>query len=443
MISTASSSASAPTAERTANRPPSPNQRPGISETALELFNQRLAATKNEGATRKALAIAGFISADVVVCPTCRQPAPRGKFKIHPDGGWKHFTSCGAHGDAVSVLQSVGITTGDAVRVLNGLPTRTEIAVPEDVAAAAAAFVGVKSKIDLDVFNGILVYGRKTGGVQAAQEFYATWHISPDAVEALGAVYITDPQHFATTIQERFGLDRLIECGLFVQTKHGPYCLISEAFPVVEPHRHPATGDVLYMQLRGSHAQHQRYLEHKADPKAFPYKGREKFISLRGAPTSAQIGCGLDLIEKLPAGSAVHLVEGFKDGLAAATMGMHPYAIAGVSTRPTEKICQLLARHTVFVTTDGDEAGRNARDGVDKVDDQGNVIGRSEGLVEYLRRHGVDARPQNIGRPEHELDVTDFLVAGHASGRFNNGTPCTCSTCATMRADHPMWFNAA
>lgn len=414
-----------------------------ISDTARATFEARLAATRTDAMTRAALVIAKLVVDDVVICPACRKPAPKGKFKIHADGGWKHFGALGCHGDAVSVLQAIGVPTGDAVRALNGLPTRTEIEVPEDLASAAAAFVGVQSKVDIDVFNGVLWYGRRTGGVQAAQEFYGTWHISPDAVEESGAVYITDPRHFAGAILERFGAERLIACGLFIPTERGPYSLISKAFPLVEPHQHPRSGDVLYMQLRGSHAQHAKYLRHKADPENVPYKGHEKFISLRGVPRAAQIGCGLPAIEQLPVGSNVHIVEGFKDRLAAGTLGLNAYGIPGVDFRPPEKICSLLARHTVFVTLDGDAAGRRGRDGVEVRDEDGKVVRHTEGLLGYLRRHGVDARPQTIGRADLELDVTDFVVAGHASGKLNGGTPCPCATCTTMRSDHPDWFKSA
>lgn len=433
----------APQDKRDSSRAPSSGRSPENAEAARERNAAKLAATKNEGATRMALAIAGLISEDLVICPLCRKAAPKGKFKIHPDGGWKHFGSEGCHGDAVSILQGAEISFGDALNVLNGLPTRTEITIPENLAELAAQFVGVKSRIALDVYNGVLIYGRKTGGVEAAQEFYAQWHISPEAVAASGAVLITDPKRFAAAILERFGEEKLLACGLFVQTVRGPYCLISEAFPIVEPHRHPATGDVLYMQLRGSTAQHARYLEHKADRENVPYKGHEKFISLKGAPRSAQIGCGLPAIEALPPGSDVHMVEGFKDHLAGETLGLHAYGIPGVDFRPPPKICQLLARHRVFVATDGDAAGIAARDGKDTLDDEGNVVAHTEGLVEFLRRNGVDAHPADIGGAGLGLDVTDYLVAGHTSGKFNGGTPCVCPACAEMRTAHPEWFPAA
>lgn len=438
-MTTAASSEPAATPRGSARPSTAPN-RPQLSdEERRARFEANLAKTRTEEHCRKALAIAKLVGDGVVVCPKCRKPATRGKFKIHPDGGWKHFGSEGCSGDAVGVLQSIGIPTGDAVRVLLGLPTRTPIEIPENLAEIAAQFVGVKSKISLDVYNGVLVYGRKTGGVAAAQEFYGTWHIAPESVEAWGAVYIRDSKHFAQKILERFGEDKLIECGLFVPTQRGPYCLVSDKFPLIEPHRHPATGDVLYMQLRGSHAQHQRYLLHKADPDNVPYKGHEKFISLKGAPRAAQIGCGLDLIEKLPAGSDVYIVEGFKDGMAAHTLGLHAYAIPGVDFRPPAKICALLSQHNVWVTLDGDDAGQVGRDGKVKTDADGNVIGHTEGLLAYLVRHGVNARPRDIV-PGLPMDVTDYLVATMVTGKRNNGVPCGCATCADMRTKHPDWF---
>lgn len=404
-------------------------------------FRRRLEATRNEHAARQALAIAGLISEEAIVCPKCKRPAPRGKFKIHEDGGWKHFSSLGCYGDAVGVLTAVDVPFGDAVRVLNGLPTRTEIAIPDDVADLAQQFVGIRSVVNPEIFNGVLAYGRKTGGLEAAQEFYGQWHISAQAVADWGAVYITDPQHFREAILKRFGLEALLACGLFVETKRGPYCLISAAHPVVEPHRHPATGDVLYMQLRASNAQHLLYLEHKRDPKKFPYKGRERFISLKGAPREAQIGAGLHLIEQLPVGSTVHIVEGFKDGLAIATLGGAAYAVPGVDFRPSEKICQLLARHRVLVAFDGDGPGIDGRDGKVVCDDAGNpllnadgTVQRKGGLVQFLREAGVDAHPEPIGPGDGSgLDVTDYLVSGFASGHLNGGVPCSCSECELIR----------
>jgi len=342
----------------------------------------------------------------------------KAKFKIHEaDGGWNHFGSDGCHGDAVKVLQLFGVPTGDAVKVLLGRPTREPIEIPTDLDALTAAMVGVKTKIDIPVFNGVLVYGRKTGGVEAACEFYGTWHISPEAVIESGAVLIKNPDHFAKAILAKFGEERLLACGLFVRTARGElYSLISTKFPVVEPHRHPVTGDVLTMQFRSSHAQYRKYLAHKAGLR--DYKGSEKFISIKGAPTTAQIGTGLPRIETLPAGTTVYIAEGFKDQLAARTMGLEAYGLPGAHGRPPVKICALLARHDVRTAFDGDEAG-----------DKGTVK-----LSDYLAEHGVTSSPMVLPAG---LDITDVLVGGFAYGSRNHGSPCACTTCATFRKQHP------
>jgi len=416
-------------------RPTPYRRRPPLSdEERKERFAADMDKTRNEQACRLALAIAKRITPEGILCPKCNELLTKGRFKIHPDGGWKDHKN-GCHGDAVSVLQAFGVRTGDAVRVLIGKPTSTPIEIPEDAAALAAAFVGTKSKILRDVFNGVLIYGQKTGGVQAAQDFYGTWHISPEAVTESGAVMITDTRQFAARILERFGEEALLSCGLFTRASNGKlYCLINDRFPVVEPHRHPVSGDVLYMQFRASHAQYQRYLEHKAGNRE--YKGSEKIISLRGAPKSAQVGTGLPRIEQLPAGSDVWILEGFKDMLAARTGGLEAYGLPGVGIKPPEKICQLLARHNVFVAFDGDEAGARGRDGVKQVAEDGTEVVVTEGLVDYLRRHGVNAQPRELFPG---MDATDILVARYASGKAT-GSPCGCPTCTRMRASHPQWF---
>lgn len=398
-------------------------------------------AARTPESTWRALATAGLVTDAGVVCPTCgKGPLPSSKFKVQPSGQFKHFSSTGCHGDAAGILMAhLGVNYSDAVRVLNGKPTRgsdVNVTVAEIDIATVTNFTGVTSKIDPEVFDGVLVYGRKTGGVAAAQEFYGTWHISPQVVEASGAVMITDPAHFEKAILERFGLTRLLECGLFVLDRNQrPRSLVGERFPVVEPHRHPASGQVLYMQFRASHAQYQNYLAHKRGERE--YGGSEKLISLKGAPSNAQIGTGLHLIHQLPEGSTVHIVEGFKDQLANNTAGLHAYGLPGTGVRPPEKILPLLARHKVVVAFDGDEAGQLAMNGGPTGEDEDAP--RKEGLVDFLRRHGVDATAQVL---PHGWDSTDLLVAHHASGRMT-GTPCSCSTCTQFRTANPALFPTA
>lgn len=425
----------APNERPSAHPSPRPATRPPLTDEAKARFAARLESTKTAGAAQLALAIAKRIGDDgTVLCPKCSKVAPKGKFKIHPDGGWKHFSSDGCFGDPVKILQLAGISTGDAVKVLLGEQPSVAIEVPENAAALAEAFVGTRSKIDIDVFNGVMVYGQKTGGVEAAQEFYGTWHIDPAVVADSGAVYIKDTKKFAELILDRFGEDRLVESGLFVRTERGVFCLVNDRFPIVEPHRHPATGDVLYMQFRASHAQYQRYLDHKAGKRE--YKGSEKIVSLKGAPPAAQVGTGLYQLDKLPAGSEIYIVEGFKDQLAARTLGYNAYGLPGVGVAPPDRICALLARHTVYVAFDGDEAGQQGANGITEKQSDGTEKVVKKGLVTYLREHGVNAEAKVLFAG---MDVTDILVSRHASGKAT-GTRCSCTTCVNFRTKNPQWF---
>lgn len=372
-------------------------------------WQQAKQAGKTSQALTLALSTVGKINTEdgIVLCPKCGKAAQLGKkFKMFPDGGWKHFSSQGCFGDAHTVLVESGIPFPDAVRYLAGQPTRTPIQRPSNIAEVniAPKFV---AKVDAEVLNGVLVYGRKTNGVDAAIDFYSTWHISPDAVRESGAVMITDPEHFTTNIVKRFGPDRLVAAGLFTEGRNGVRPLLGENFPLVEPHIHPVTQTPTYMQFRASAAQAARHAEHKAGKR--PYAGSEKFLSLRGTPRSSQIGMGLPRVAQLSKRSDVYIVEGFKDLLAARTFGVEAFAIPGVDFRPSEAVCEILSRHNIIVTLDGDDAG---------------AAGRA-GLVKYLNDAGITAREHEIS---NGMDVADKLVLRHSE------QGCSCRECVRMRS---------
>lgn len=433
-----------PTARPSGPRPRTGTPGTGANRPAKDFGSDPdVLATRSEEATKRALIIAGRAAEGGVICPGCNKPAGPGKFKVHGDGGWKHFSSDGCHGDAISVLTgTLDVGFRDAVNALVGKPTSVKIEVP-DTLPDLPMFKAFRAKIDIEVYNGILIYGQKTGGVAAAQEFYGRWHIAPEVVEASGAVMITDPKHFRENILARFGIERLVACGLFVISNNPKLsddrrqvCLLNEKWPVAEPHRHPLSGDVLNIQFRASHEQYGRYLQHKAG--ALPFEGNQKFVNLKGAPPAAQVGAGLDLIDKLEPGQEVRVVEGFKDALAARTMGRNAYGIPGVDYRPADKICQLLARHRVVVALDGDEAGQEGALGKFEIDEAtGKTRMVKEGLLPYLQRKGVgNVTPQLL--PDGR-DVTDLLVEWYATGRApeRGGVPCGCATCVAYRTAHP------
>ena len=453
MASTAPTTGRGRAAARPSGRPrptPTPTDQAARPSRITEADKQ---ATKSADALQLALAYSNRIGDGQVQCPGCNEWAVlEKKFKIFPDGGYKHYGSSGCHGDAITVLTADPLRLNfiDAVCLLVGKPTRAKVDRPRgDLPTLTVS--SFKATVDVEVYNGVLAYGRRAfdgAGVKAAQEFYAQWHIDPEVVARSGAVYITDPKHFAAQILDRFGRDRLVACGLFKENDKGEaYSLVSRKWPLVEPHRHPGTGDVLNMQFRASNEQYAKYLAHKAGE--LPYDGNQKFINLRGIPDNAYIGAGLDEIEKLPPGSTVYIVEGFKDRLASETTGAHSYGVPGVDFRPPKKICDLLARHRVIVTFDGDDAGAKGMFGTVEVSDESGetVVGKdgkplrlpnhnvpphltvtkqtSVGMLEYLQNNGVlDISYYLL---TDGMDVTDRLVAKHAKDG------CACTACTAMR----------
>lgn len=374
--------------------------------------NPQWDADKNLGKNAEALKLALVTTArldaesGVVLCPSCGKQAPLGKkFKLFPDGGWKHFSADGCFGDAHSVLTEAGYSFPDAVRYLAGKKTSAKIERPESMPDLQV--VKFEATYDPEILNGVLVYGRKTGGVEAAAEFYSQFHISPEAVAESGAVMIKDANHFTKAIVDRFGVERLLSAGLFTDTKRGPRPMMGESFPIVEPHIHPATGVPTYMQFRASNEQAARHALHKAGKR--PYAGSEKFLSLRGTPKSAQIGMGLPRLATIDPGSTVYLVEGFKDLLAARTMGVEAFAVPGVDFRPGSETLKILSRHNIVVTLDGDAAGSAHRDA----------------LASFLEGKGVEASTYAISG---NYDVADKLILKHAEAG------CTCKACSAITA---------
>ena len=137
------------------------------------------------------------------------------------------------------------------------------------------------------------------------------------------------------------------------------------------------------------------------------------FLSLKGAGPSSLVGCGLHMLSKLSAGHTVYVVEGFKDLLAARTMSAYAYAIPGTGVMPPEEACEVLCRHNVLVTLDGDEAGAKGRAAV----------------LEHLLSKGIQATAKEDMPPG--MDVTDLLVQRHAH------SGCACATCQAWRNTDP------
>ena len=369
-------------------------------------------ATHNVEALSKAMAVAGLFSADgtMVICPGCGKPAKVGsKIKLQPSGMYKHFSKDGCTGDAISVLRSrFDVGFWDAANFLVGKTTKFEFPEAQPVDIALSAFV---AQVDTNLNGGMFHYGTnaKIKGVEAAVAYYGQWHIGADAVKASGAVLIPDPAHLAQMAKQRYGDDKLLACGWASPNKEPgspAWFLVSDRYPVLEPHHHP-DGRILFVQLRASNAQLARIAQHRAGQIKYP---GDKFLSLRGVPRSAQVGTGLAQISAAKAGTTIYVVEGFKDALAAATMGSLAYGVPGVDYRPGELALSVLRDKDVQVCFDGDEAGQT----------------QAEPMAQYLRENGVERVTVRNLPPGY--DVTDRLVGRYAAAG------CRCDACQEILA---------
>lgn len=373
---------------------------PGPRRGRISDEDRELAKTK----IAEAFALAGFVEGSDFVCPTCRKVhKSRGTMKVRPTG-WYCY-SAGEGGDSISLLQEhLGMSFPEAVNTLLGRQANTDGGEPRKpkrkIRLPSLEPARATSIVDPEVYLAALTFSGEEGR-KAAAEYYGQWHIAPGPVRESGAVLVPNMPALHAAMVERFGMDRLKKCGLVTTTRKGrDFWLLNDEYPVIEPHWTPS-GKLVGMQFRPSYAQlekvkaHARWAAAKAsgDTTSVPEaKYVPKFLSLAGVnPEESLIGCGLYRLARLPEGSTVVIVEGFKDLLAARTMGQEAYGIPGTASALPDRVLALLRRHNVLVALDGDEAGRAA----------------VEKLLERLHEAGI--RAQAALMPDG-MDVADILA---------------------------------
>lgn len=387
-----------------------------------------------------AFQIAGLLgAAGNPTCPACGNADPKKvvwKVAAASSGSYWKCYPCGAYGGAVKLLTERGVPFVQAVNQLLGRDTeqtgRSAMPAPQPIPPSFAAVV------DVEVYDAIL----ESADVAAAQRYWAEWHIDPEVVR-LSRSGVVNARSLQADLLARFGMARLLQCGVCKPGEEGrpEYWLLNEEYPVLEPHLSP-TGHAVGLQFRPAGRRKAAVEAHKAfkrrwaavdgtrsastvwaeaaavDPKAagpkVPYV--PPFLSLRGAGQNSYVGCGLPQLATSPP-TKVYVVEGFKDLLAANTLGGQvgwlAYAVPGVGTMPPPLALAQLKRHTVCVALDGDAAGARGR----------------ETMVQYLTDQGITATAKPV--LVNGLDVADVLVDKHAK------QGCTCRTCRAWRKEHP------
>lgn len=389
-----------------------------------------------KGKLSLAFALLGLYKDGQKVCPNCGTDKPKKiVFKSSKTGQeyWKCYP-CGSYSDAIKLLKDFGgMEFYDAVGALleiEGFRKPITLVPAEKVEKSFSAVV------DVELYNFIRDYG----SVDLAVKYWSNWHISEEVVRSSGSTYIEDAAKLHKALIDRFGWDRLVAAGVVTDTSENErFFLINSEYPLIEVHESPA-GHVIGMQFRPSLKQRERVLAHKKWKERWgkeavnglsavdawklaynidPVKAGERagyvtpFLSIKGAGTDSLVGCGLHRVHTLPTGSKIYIVEGFKDMLAARTMGVEAYAIPGTGVMPSPKVCKMLSRHDVIVVLDGDAAGAKGRD--------------------LLMTHfaGNNVKAKILSEIREGLDIADILVERYA----HNG--CQCLTCLEFVRTRP------
>lgn len=325
------------------------------------------------GRIAEAFGVAGLVGGDGnPTCPACGTSA-RKKVALKPT--YWSCRRCKAWGNAVDVLvEHRGYRVADAFAVLLGDRP------PQDRAASTPTTLTVSTQtasvVDKEVYRRLV----GAGSPERAAEFYGQFGVAAKAVSALGFVWLYDSRESARILLEKaveaFGEQRLAACGVLGSRDDGSLYspVIDHRYPVLEVHR-DADGDPVGLQARAAGAQAAKVAAHKAwkqaksaaeasgsePPPKQPYV--PGMLSLYGGGPDHLVGIGLHLIAGTPPGRVVFIVEGGKDCAAALTLldgtGALAYGLPGAGNVPPDPAMEALARHTVVVAFDGDDAGRD------------------------------------------------------------------------------------
>lgn len=285
-----------------------------------------------------------------LVCHECGETR-KGKIVVRkaPSGPYVKCYKCGWYDDAIGLLRADGMNFADAIATLLGYRPAPDIAVrPRTPVKIIESFTAA-----LDVALYTTMIDPTTPGIDASGEQWQEHGIDPSVARTYRSVYIADPDVLSAHLESVFGTSRCFDAGLI--SGSGRW-LFAGGHRLVEPHIAPS-GMVFGMQLRATGATAKAAREHQQSKGTdHPTRYVPKTLSLRGATPKHLIGYGLDVIAG-SSPSTVHIVEGFKDVLAMACLGMLAYGLPGAAMSPPRPALQVLGGHQVVLSLDNDSAG--------------------------------------------------------------------------------------
>lgn len=383
-----------------------------------------------------------------LICPECGQTnSKKVTFKrsnTTNQAYWKCY-ACGGNSSAPKLVsQKLDIPFWEAVLILLGEKKIEGLTL--SVVSSSNFENTFVSTVDVEVYNDIQKYF-KIKGIKGAIRYWSEWHISPQIVLESGSTILhapelgIDSQELYKFLLAKYGQERLIKSGVGWERDGEIQFFFGPKYAVLEPHEYRAEWSkgrsplskipgITWFQLRPIDRTKQSVEAHKAWKKRWgskevweeAYKRNPKqagmyakyvspFLAVKGATPQSIVGSGLRQISALPDNSTVMVVEGFKDLLAARTLGFNAYAIPGVGMTPPTKVLDVLRRHRLVLALDGDAAGDNG----------------TENLLSYFKDNklNVVVSKERVGG----MDWADRLVYTYKR------KGCTCPTCSKFKLE--------
>lgn len=361
-------------------------------------------------------------------CPLCGTELSKKKTVIRTDGG----ITCHKCGSSLSTGNMWGtvqrlaelfgqgpLEKGAMLSILRGVDPTGErgkfvVEMPPTPDPEPETFV------DTEVLTKLISYADEEAGIA----YWRRVHIDPKVAKAFGAVRITSPwRKVWQALDDEFGEERLTRAGLCKRVEDGDLWTVpggkitprggqfAPDYPVLQVYRN-ADGDPVGLEVRGGEYVEglvRRHDEYKREMAAWeeaggigaePEKVRwtPKTRNLIGNATGSRPGFGLDVVSKFPPQRVIWLVEGYKDALAAGSLGRPAIGIAGAKAGISDEALEVLSGRRVAVVFDADDAGR-----------EGGAM-----VSETLRRAGIELVPHP--RWPDGRDVADQLAAMHLGG---------------------------
>lgn len=369
-------------------------------------------------------------------CPQCGSGPEKKKTTIRHDGG----ITCHKCGNSISTGNMWGtvqrlselagrgtLEKGEMLSILRGVDPDGERG-RFITNFAPAPEPEPETFVDSEVLEALCDLADVDAGVAYWQKF----HIDPRVAKAFGALRLVKPWGGSwQSLVDRFGVERLISAGLAKELEDGSLWTVpggklearkarfAPDYPVLQVYR-TADGKPVGLEVRGGEFiedRVKRYNEYKAAYGAWESGGKvgeepakvrwiPKTRNLVGNAKGSRVGFGLDVVAKFPTSKVVWLVEGYKDALAAGTLGRPAIGIAGAKAGISPEGLEVLKGRRVAIAFDSDEAG-----------EEGAAM-----LEAKLTEAGVELVKGPVW-PDGR-DVADQLADMHRVGKLACKPPC-------------------